>query len=154
MPSDPSPIFVKKALRSNSVGSFCVSLSIASGMVYLFSAAAIGGLERNGRSIDSMEINPVGSAERRLYDSMVMVPAGQRAAHSPQRMQRDSSFSMTDPAITPSSSALMSSNRSEERSRTSASWPVVASSKATRSSETSSRQFSGQTSTHPPQRMH
>src|ERR1039458_6777549 len=107
MPSVPSPIFVKKGLRSNSVGTLCVNLSIASGMVYLFSAAAIGGLERNGRSIDSMEIKPVGSAERRLYDSMVMVPAGQRAAHSPQRMQRDSSFSMTDPAITPSSSALI-----------------------------------------------
>ena len=43
--------------------------------------------------MDSTEINPVGSAETRLYDSMVIVPAGQRAAHSPQRMHRDSSFS-------------------------------------------------------------
>src|ERR1035438_10646950 len=62
-------------------------------MYYLFSVPAIAGFARNGRSMDSTEINPVGSAETRLYDSMVIVPAGQRAAHSPQRMHRDSSFS-------------------------------------------------------------
>ena len=82
-----------------------------------------------------------------------MVPAGQRAAQSPQRMQRVSSFNMTEPAMTPSSSALMSSSSTPSRSRISASWPVVASSKAMRSSETSSRQFSGQTSTQPPHKM-
>src|ERR1017187_2878461 len=67
-------------------------------MYYLFSVPAIAGFARNGRSMDSTEINPVGSAETRLYDSMVIVPAGQRAAHSPQRMHRDSSFSMPDAA--------------------------------------------------------
>src|SRR5271157_5143132 len=122
-------------------------------MNYLFTAPARDGLDRSGRSMDSTEIKPVGSAETRLKDSMVMVPAGQRAAHNPQRMQRDSSLSIAEPAITPSSSALMSSNSTPSRSRTSASCPVVASSKEIRSSETSSRQLSGQTSTQPPHRM-
>src|SRR5579862_9346224 len=121
-------------------------------MYYLFGAPASGGREHKGRSMDSTEINPVGSADKRLNDSMVIVPAGQRAAHSPQRMQRDSSFNIAEPVMTPSSSALMSSSSTPSRSRTSASCPVVVSSNAMRSSETSSRQFSGQTSTQPPQR--
>src|ERR1039457_17289 len=153
IPSDPSPILVKKALRSKSVESFGVPFRVASGMYYLFSAPASGGLGRNERSMDSMEIRPVGSAERRLKDSMVMVPAGQRAAQSPQRMQRDSFLSMADPLMTPSSSALMSSSSTPSRSRTSSSCPVVVSSKEMRSRETSSRQYSGQTSTQPPHNM-
>ena len=121
MPSDPSPILVKKARRSNSAGGSFVLMCVASGIIYLFGTPASGGFERKKRSMDSPEIRPVESAERRLYDSMVMVPAGQRAAQSPQRMQRVSSFSMAEPVMTPSSSAFMSSSSTPSRSRASAS---------------------------------
>jgi hypothetical protein len=47
-------------------GSFFVLMCVSSGMCYLFSAPASGGFERNGRSMDSTEIKPVGSAETRL----------------------------------------------------------------------------------------
>ena len=36
-----------------------------------------------------------------MYDSIVMVPTGQRIAHSPQRMHRVSSFNMAEPVMTP-----------------------------------------------------
>ena len=62
------------------------------------------GRGRKERSMAAMEMSPVGSGESIWKDSMEMVPAGQRAAQSPQRMQRVSSLSMTDPARVPSSS--------------------------------------------------
>ena len=66
--------------------------------------------------MDSTEINPVASAEARLYDSIVMVPTGQRAAQSPQRIHRVSSFSMAEPVTIPSSSAATSSSSTPNNS--------------------------------------
>ena len=47
---------------------------------------------------------------------MVMVPTGHRIAHSPQRMQRVSSFSMAAPVTIPSSSAATSSSSTPKHS--------------------------------------
>ena len=85
----------------------------------------------------------------------MIVPTGQRAAHRPQRMQRVSSFSMADPVTMPSSSAATSSNSTPNQLLIVAdAAATVSGSNSIRSSDTSSRQFSGQTSTQPPQRMH
>src|SRR6516162_8125530 len=100
MLNEPSPSFTKKARRSTSLfspGTICFS----SGMNYLEAPADTGAFGLSGLSIASTDINPVGSAETRLYDSIVIVPTGQRMAHSPQRIQRVSSFNMADPVTIP-----------------------------------------------------
>src|ERR1019366_7775631 len=88
--------------------------------------------------IDATEIKPVGSAGSRLYDSIVIVPTGQRIAHSPQRMHRVSSFNMAAPVTTPRSSAATSSNSTPKHSWLSRMCCTVSGSNAMRSSETSS----------------
>src|SRR5207245_2439288 len=106
----------------------------------------------NPAPIAATEINPVASAGMKLYDSIVMVPTGQRMAQRPQRMQRVSSFSMAEPVTTPNSSAVMSSSSTPKHSWLSRMCCTVSGSNSMRFSETSSRQFSGQTSTQPPHR--
>jgi hypothetical protein len=113
-------------------------------------APASGGLERNGRSMDSTEIKPVGSAETRLYDSMVMVPAGQRAAHKSATDAARLIFQHGRAGDDAKLVCLDVVQFHAEQFADLRELPVVASSKAMRSSETSSRQFSGQTSTQPP----
>src|SRR5208337_1422150 len=108
----------------------------------------------NPAPIAATEINPVGSAGTRLYDSMVIVPTGQRMAQRPQRMHRVSSFNMAEPVTMPSSSAATSSNSTPKHSWLSRMCCTVCGSNSMRLSETNSRHFSGQTSTQPPHRMH
>src|SRR5271169_1657977 len=134
IPNDPNPSFTKKARRSNSLPDSAGAIFFSSDIglprtlaqnAYLGPPAATGDLGRSGPSIDSIEINPVRSAEARLYDSMVMVPTGQRAAQSPQRIQRVSSFSIADPVTMPSSSAATSSNSTPNSSWCSWIWRTV-----------------------------
>ena len=55
-------------------------------------------------------LDAAGAEDHRRYASMVMTLTGHRSAHSPQRMQRVSSFNIAAPVMTPSSSAATSSS--------------------------------------------
>src|ERR1039458_4318778 len=118
--SDPNPSFTKKARRSTSLlGSAPRSAGViffSSDIGYFGPPTVTDDLGLSGPSMASIEINPVRSAEASLYDSMVMVPTGQRAAQSPQRIQRVSSFSMAEPVTMPSSSAATSSSSTPNNS--------------------------------------
>jgi len=103
---------VKKALRSNSAGGVCPGIECVVGHVLpLRPRLQLPGVRTQWthRWIQRKS-NPVGIRGNKVERSMVMVPAGQRAAHSPATNAARPHLSMTEPAITPSSSALMSSS--------------------------------------------
>src|ERR1035438_9827165 len=121
---------------------------------FVFHVSLLTYFDCNPAPIAAIEINPVGSAGIRLYDSMVIVPTGQRMAQRPQRMQRVSSFNMAEPVTMPSSLAATSSNSTPNSSWLSRMCCTAWGSNSMRLSETNSKHFSGQTSTQPPHSMH
>src|ERR1019366_2498348 len=100
MLNDPNPSFTKNSRLSSRLPASAEATGFSSDIPHLGPAPA-SVFTLNGPSMASIEISPVGSAGTRLYDSMVMVLTGQRAAHSPQRIQRVSSFNMAEPVTTP-----------------------------------------------------
>src|SRR5208337_1017256 len=108
----------------------------------------------HGRSTISSTGMKLGSSSKTSKASMEMVWAGQRSAQRPQRTQMVSSLTMTEPSNWLSSSGATCC-RSIERSSCSLRRRSLSSSvNAKLFSGTRERQFSGQTSTQPPQRMH
>src|SRR5207245_8089338 len=80
-----------------------------------------------------------------------MVCTGQRSAQRPQRMQIVSSLTITEPCEAPSSAGEKCSSSFARASEVEASCWRVSPENSNWLKGTSSRQFSGQTSTQPPQ---
>src|ERR1700746_832747 len=96
----------------------------------------------------------LGSRSKTSKASMVMVWTGQRSAQRAQRMQIVSSLTITEPCEAPSSAGERCSSSFARASEVEASCWRVSPENSNWLKGTSARQFSGQTSTQPPQRMH
>jgi hypothetical protein len=90
MLNDPRPSLVKNWRRLSSSGLTSLLFFCHRSSCYLCNPAQTG--DRRDRD------QPGRLGGSRLYDSIVIVPTGQRIAHRPQRMQRVSSFSMAEPS--------------------------------------------------------